>query len=466
MTPTLPEAFHQALHALLGPNGFLTQPNDCWVYGYDNSRRHALPQAVAFPTTHDEVIEIVRQCYQHDVPIVGRGRASGTCGGTVPVQGGLVVSFERMNAIIQQDPINRTLVAQAGVLNEHVQREAKAHGLFWAPDPSSRGYCTIGGNLATSAAGPRALKYGTTRENVLGVKAVIGPGQTLEVGVNTTKGVVGYDLTRLLIGSEGTLGLITQATLKLLPLAQTTWTLRAFFEHTQGACQCIQALMSQSVIPCGLEFMDANSLLALKQAQSVSIPKNARALLIVEWDGIETAMEEHTQHIKRCVHTHGLLDQHLAKTTEDRQQIWAIRKALSQSLRQLSPHKINEDVVVPLSKLFEFIQFLEALEQKVPFPIVTFGHAGNGNLHVNLLADPLDPKTGKQAQQCLEHVFDQVLALGGTLSGEHGVGIEKRDFIEKEIPRPVLSLMSQIKAQFDPKGLFNPGKIFPLSDEG
>lgn len=456
-------AFIHELITRFGNDQVLTDPASCLLYGYDNSRRQGNPDAVLIATETTQIQHAVTLCYQHAIPVIARGRGTGTPGGTVPLTGGLVISCERLDNILQIDPANRMMIVEPGVTNQAIQKAAAAHGFFWPPDPSSAAYCTVGGNLAYNSAGPRAVKYGTTRENTLGLQVVIGTGEVIHTGTKTTKGVVGYDLTRLLIGSEGTLGIITQATLKLTPLAPIKQTLRAAFSDIYSASQAVTSIMAQAVVPCALEFIDAKAIELLRTYDPrLHLPDKAHALLIIEIDGMSEAMPAAIQQIKKAVQNNGLLEIHTAATAGQSEQLWAARKALSPALRTLAPNKINEDVVVPVSALPDLISGLEKLSQQHGITIVNFGHAGNGNIHVNLLTDSLDEKLKQQAQRCLSDVFDLVLRLQGTLSGEHGVAIEKRDFIDREIDPTSLQLMRAIKTVFDPKGILNPGKIFPL----
>ena len=461
MTAELPRRFLDRLAQAVGTENVLTDPADRWVYGYDNSRRHHPPDAVAYATSHAQVADIVRACHEFDVPIVARGRGTNTTGATVPIQGGLVLSLERMDKILAVDPANRALRVESGALNQTAQDEAGKHGFFWPPDPTSAAYCTVGGNIALNAAGPRALKYGATRENILGLVAVTGTGETLHTGCYTTKGAVGYDLTRLLIGSEGTLAVVTEATLKLTPLPESRRTLQAVYRDIRSATEAVVAIMSQPVIPCALEFMDAASIEMIRSYSQAELPHGAGALLIIEVDGQEASMDAAVAAVSKAAKTNGLVALAAAKTKAEAEALWATRKALSPALRNIAPNKLNEDVVVPVSRIPELIEGLEKLSQEYGIPIVNFGHAGNGNIHVNLLYDTQDPQQEKNALPCVSRVFDLVIALGGTLSGEHGVGLAKRDYIARAIDPPTLALMRAIKQQFDPKGVLNPGKVFP-----
>ncbi len=461
----LEAAFFIELAEISGPANLLTEAPDCWPYGYDNSRHHALPDAVVFATGHDQIRRLIQLCNWHRVPITARGRGTGTTGATVPIQGGLVLSLERMDQILQVDSANRMLRVEPGATNQSVQEAAAAHGFFWPPDPTSAAYCTIGGNLACNSAGPRAVKYGTPRENTLGLRAITGDGTELRTGVCTTKGVVGLDLTRLLIGSEGVLAVITEALLKLTPLQEARRTLRAVYASVEAAAEAVSSIMAQPATPCALEFMDSQAIEMVRNHSEADLPRNAGALLIIEIDGNEACLEQAVNAIHQAANVAGCMDISVAHTDMEVKQLWATRKALSPALRNIMPDKINEDVVVPVSRLPELIRGLERLSQKHGITIVNFGHAGNGNMHVNLLLDKSDAQQVQAADRCLDEVFDLVLLLHGTLSGEHGVGLVKRDFIAREIEPATLKLMHRIKQQFDPNGILNPGKSLPTAIE-
>ncbi len=451
---------HRALADVVGADRVLTDPTERHVYGYDNSRKHHLPDAVVFALAEEEVRGIVDTCRAHRVPLIARGRGTGTTGAAVPVRGGVVLSLERMRRILAVDPDNRLLRAEPGATNQDVQQAAAAHGFFWAPDPTSASYCSIGGNIAVNAAGPRAVKYGTVRENTLGLRAVTGRGDAIRTGTDTTKGAVGYDLTRLLIGSEGTLAIITQATLKLTPQGTARRTLRAIYRDMHGAAAAVSRIMAQPQTPCALEFLDGAAIAMVPDFHK-SLPAQAGGLLLIEVDGPEAAMDEAVAAIAAAARGPGLVECVAAGSEGEARALWAVRKALSPALRTLAPNKLNEDVVVPVSRIPELIAGLEALSRRFDIPIVNFGHAGNGNIHVNMLYDSRNPEQEQRARPCLSEIFDLVLRLDGTLSGEHGVGMEKRDYVARAIDPPTLALMRAIKAQFDPDGILNPDKLFP-----
>lgn len=449
------------LCAIFGQASVLTDPGDCLPYGYDNSRRQAMPQAVVFATEHSQIRSLLLLCNKDNINLIARGRGTGTTGATVPDQGGIVLSLERMDRILEIDPDNRSARVEPGVTNQALQQAAAEHGFFWPPDPTSSAICTIGGNLAYNSAGPRAVKYGTPRENTLGLRAITGSGEEIRTGVSTSKGVVGYDLTRLLIGSEGTLGVITEAILKLTPLPEAKQTLRATYRDMHTAAQAVSAIMAQPVTPCALEFMDRAAIDMVRDFSQLEIDAEVGALLMIEVDGPKHCLDKAVEAVAAASHNQGLIDLHIAQTQEEISQLWKARQSLSPALRKVAPKKINEDVVVPVSRIPQLIEGLQQLSESSGIKIVNFGHAGNGNIHVNLLTDPDDSEKMQQAHQCLDATFDLVLGLGGTLSGEHGIGLEKRDFIAREIDPVSLRLMLDIKRQFDPAGILNPGKVFP-----
>jgi len=461
MTPDLPKAFIAALASILPPDNYTLDPAECGAYGFDNSPHLAQPHVVAFPQSHQQIEQLVLLCNEHGIALTPRGRGTGTTGAAVPIHGGLVLSLENMNSIVRMDPENRMMIVQPGVTNEQVQIRAAEHGFFWPPDPTSAAYCSVGGNLAYNSAGPRAVKYGTPRENTLGLTAITGAGKTIHTGVKTTKGVVGYDLTRLIIGSEGTLAVITEATLKLTPLCECKTTLQASYQDIEHAAQAVSSIMAQAITPCALEFIDGNAINMIRNYSPIDLPENTGALLMIEVDGSQHSIKSDTDKVVQAASNPGLLSITKAESQSETTQIWKTRKALSPALRTIAPKKINEDVVVPVSHIPELLTGLDKLASKYKINIVNFGHAGNGNIHVNLLIDPEDREQLEQANACLDDVFSLVLSLEGSLSGEHGVGLEKQAFIDREIDATSLDLMRAIKKQFDPNNILNPGKMFP-----
>ncbi len=458
---TIPTNFISSLQEILPADAVLTEPADCLPYGCDNSRRMVAPDLIVFPTTHKQIKEIITLCNQNKIPVLARGRATATTGATVPLRGGLVISFERMNRIVSIDPDNRVAVVEPGVINQDLQDTLKEHGFFWPPDPTSSAYCTIGGNVSCNSAGPRAVKYGTPRENILGLKGIAGDGSDINAGVYTTKGVVGYDLTRLIAGSEGTLAVMTEITLKLTPLQEQKKVIQSIYVTMEAAANAVANVMAQPETPCALEFIDANSIEMIRSYSEIELPHNAGAMLMIEVDGEFKTIENSLNKVAEAAKVDGLVSLEVANTEEKAQALWKIRKALSPALKKVAPKKINEDVVVPVSNIPKLIEGLNQLSEQFKIKIVNFGHAGNGNIHVNLLINPDDKDEMERAEKCLDKVFDLVLGLKGTLSGEHGIGYEKKKFVPREINPDTLEIMKKIKAVFDPNDILNPGKVFP-----
>ncbi len=444
-------------------------PADAWledaasrhVYGYDNSKRHGEVLAVALPASEAEVQSLVRACHDSGTPVVARGRGSATTGAAVPLRPSVVLCFERMQAIRRIEPGNRLVEVEAGVINGELQRALAAHGCFWPPDPTSAPWSTVGGNLACNAGGPRTLKYGACRENLLGLRFVDGRGELIRSGSDTTKGAVGYDLSRLLVGSEGTLGLITSATLKLAPLPEARTVLRALYDSIEAGAEAVARLMAQPVTPAAIEYMDATAVRLVREKAGVALAPGTQALLLIEADGPARGLDDQVAALSAAAGGAGCIELREAKDAGEAGELWAARKALSPVLRSLAPKKINEDVVVPVSRLPALVHRLAELSGRHRIPIVNFGHAGNGNLHVNLLYDPAVGESDARAQTCLGEVFTAVVELGGTLSGEHGIGIDKRDFLPLAVAPAALDLMRALKRVFDPAGILNPGKVLP-----
>ncbi len=460
MTTALPPALATELSTLLGVDGWFTGEQIRRAHGEDDSRLSALPDAVAMPRDREEVAALVRACRRHRIPVVARGAGTGTTGAAVPFAGGVVVSFARMARILDIRPGDRCAVVEPGVLNGDLQQALQPHGLFWPPDPTSFDRCTIGGNLACNAGGPRAVKYGASRDNVLGLVAVTGAGEIIRCGGPWTKDATGYDLAHLLVGSEGTLALIVEATLRLVPRPVAQAGLRALYRDAGAAAAAVSRLMRQPQVPAMLEFMDASAIALLRRNGS-EVPE-AGAMLLVEADGDHDTLPLALQALAAAAEGDGLLALDVAADGAARDRLWAARRALSPALRSIAPGKINEDVVVPVSRIPDLVAGVEALAAARALPIVVFGHAGNGNLHVNIMYHPEDPAEDARARTALADLFSLVLALGGTLSGEHGIGVAKRDWMERAFDAPTLAAMRAVKAALDPDGILNPGKVLPL----
>ena len=460
MANPLSPAFLREARDALG-DALRTDPAECHGYGYDNSKRQAQPQAVALPTDVAQVQALVQACRRHRVPLTARGRGTNTTGASVPLAGGVVLSFERMDRILRIAPADRLAVVEPGVLNGTLQQALAPQGFFWGAEPTSAPYSTIGGNLACNAGGPRSVKYGSARDNVLALTAVTGAGELLRCGAPTTKDATGFDLTRLLVGSEGRLALIVEATLRLTPLPQETRALRASYRDVASAIAAVARIMAQPVVPCALEFMDTRAVHLARERGGAELPEDAGALLMIEVDGAAGSGDAALRAVRAAADGDGVLSLDAADAPGEREQLWAARRALSPALRSIAAGKINEDVVVPVSALPDLVARVGEAADRLGVTNVNFGHAGNGNLHVNLLFDPADAAQKRNAEACLEQVFAIVLDLGGTLSGEHGIGAAKRDWMARAFDAPTLEVMRRVAAAFDPDGILNPGKVLP-----
>lgn len=455
-------AFLQALTRAVGGERVLTGVPAREAYAWDNTGLRFVPGAVVLAETEEQVAAVLVLCQEAGMPVTPRGAGTGNVGGSLAVQGGVVLSLQRMNRILAISPEDRYAVVEPGVVNADLQQALKPHALFWPPDPSSAKSCTIGGNIAMCSAGPHAVALGVTRDWVLGLKAVLPGGRRIRTGGRTTKNVVGFDLTRLLVGSEGLLAVVTEAVLKLAPLPGETRLVRALFRRVEEAARAVSRLMEMDPPPAAIEFLDAASLELLRRQGGLAIPREGEALLLVEVSGAAEEIEARTQRTAARLLPFSPIE--MARSSgqgAEAETVWAARFALSPALKKLAPRRVNEDVVVPVSRLPDLVRFLEETSREAEIPIVTFGHAGNGNLHVNLLADPSDPALAPRIAQLVEGIFRRVLALDGSLSGEHGIGLQKRSFLPLEVDPPTLALHKQIKALFDPRGILNPGKVWP-----
>ena len=456
-----------SLRELFG-DALLTDPGECLAYGYDNSKRRATPSAVVLPENADQVQRLVQLCREHRTPITARGRGTNTTGASVPIEGGVVVSFERMNRILRISPDDRVAVVEPGVLNGDLQAALAEHGLFWPPDPTSAPYSSVGGNLACNAGGPRAVRWGSSRDNVLGLVAITGCGERIRCGAPTSKDSTGYDLSRLVVGSEGTLALIVEASLKLSAKPESRRSLRALYRDTGSAARAVGQLMIQAELPSALEFMDAEAVRLARERGGADVAAalgDAGALLMIEVESAEGAVDAARDALETAARNDGLIAIDRADDAQQRESLWAARRALSPALRSVAPGKINEDVVVPVSRLAELVTRLQTLATRHDTHVVSFGHAGNGNLHVNLLHDPADAAQTKRAHACLDEVFATVIELGGTLSGEHGIGLAKRDWMARAFDTDTLATMRRVKVAFDPDGILNPGKVLPSEND-
>ncbi len=434
---------------------------DLACYAYDATARIYFPDAVLFPKDTKEISAILSLANEDGFYVIPRGSGSGMTGGSLAVNGGVIVVMSRLNRILEIDMDNLVAHVEPGVLTGHLHQAVEKKGLFYPPDPSSSEFSTLGGNLAECAGGPRAVKYGVTRDYVLGLEAVLPTGEPIRTGVQTAKGVVGYDLTRLLIGSEGTLGIITRMTLRLIPLPEAVRAMTAVFDTLETAAETVSKVIRSGIIPRTIEFMDNASIRCVERYLKIDLPIDAEALLLIEVDGKVDEANILINQLKTMCMNQGATGVRVAETKAEVANLWKARKAISPALFQYGPDKINEDIVVPRSKIPDIVRKINVLKKQTGLTMVSFGHAGDGNIHFNIMLDKKNKAELKKAEDAIEELFDYTLELGGTISGEHGVGITKAPYMAKEIGPVERGLMKKIKTVFDPNGVLNPGKIFP-----
>jgi len=451
----------QGLTAIVGADNILTEKQDLICYGYDATQMEFLPDAVVHPANPAEVSAVLTLANQKGFPVFPRGAGSGFTGGSLPKAGGVVLVTTRMNRILRIDTENLIAEVEPGVVTEQFQIAVEKLGLFYPPDPASLKFSTLGGNVAENAGGPRCVKYGVTRDFVMGLEVVLPTGEIIRTGTETYKAVVGYDMTRLLCGSEGTLGVITKIIFKLLPLPEAKKTMLTIFDSIDGAAKAVSTIIGAKIIPTTLEFMDYATLQCVEKRFSLGIPSEGRAVLIIEVDGDRELIEKQAARIQELIAPLGLVQCTVAKDNAESEALWKVRRLVSPSLRDINPTKYNEDIVVPRSKVPDVIRTIEKIQQKYDIPIVNFGHAGDGNIHVNIMIDKEIPGMEAKAHEAIKEVFQAALDLNGTMSGEHGVGLAKAPYIELELSPVQIRAMKAIKHALDPNNILNPGKMFP-----
>jgi glycolate oxidase len=448
------------LERALGSGRVVTDADVLATYAADESEvAPHLPDAVIRVQSEREVAAAMRVCAEHSVPVTPRAGGTGRTGGAVPLAGGVVLAFEHMRAIKGIEEDNLIAVVEPGVVTGELHLAVEERGLFYPPDPNSLASCTLAGNAAENAGGPRALRYGCTRDYVLGMRVVTADGTVLSLGKRTAKGVTGYDLTSLLVGSEGTLAITTELTLKLLPKPEAVGTLLAFLPDLDAAGRAVSAVLLHGMLPRCMELLDEATLDIVRGSSALPIPKTTRALLVIEIDGDQNALDPQLERCGNALSEAGASEVLMARHSGERQQLWAARRELSRALRARAKYKLAEDVVVPRSKIPALIGACQRISQRFRVHMPSYGHAGDGNLHVNFLWD--DPDDAPRVHDAIAAVFEAVVGLGGTLSGEHGIGVLKAKYLPLEQSPELIALQERVKATFDPKNILNPGKIFP-----
>lgn len=462
---TLSDTLRSAVAAIVGERWTRSDPADLARYGTDALQRGHPADLVLLPASTAEIAAIAVLCHAQRISLVVRGAGTGYTGGAVPVRGGVVVSMERLNRILEIDEENLLAVVQPHVITGDLQDAVEARGLFYPPDPASLRISSLGGNVAECAGGPRAVKYGTTRRYVLALEAVLPTGEIIRTGSKAVKNVVGYDLTQLLIGSEGTLAIITEITLRLVPRPRVQATLGATFDGIPAGVRAVTELLRARVVPATIEIVDAASLEAVERhLQRPLAPAGTGALLIVEVDGVSGGVREEIALVRDACQRAGATSVHIAESAAERDRLWEARRELSFALRAVRPRKINHDVVVPRGRVPALFELIDRLRHDLDLLIACFGHAGDGNIHVNLLVDPANADEMARARQAELQLFTGVVALEGSITGEHGIGFAKAPYLGIELSVEVMALMQRVKHAFDPHGILNPGKMWDCRD--
>ncbi len=433
---------------------------DRLCYSYDAITGNHIPDAVVFPNSTEEIAQILTLANTEKFPIIPRGNGTGTTGGSLPVQKGVVLVLTGLNKIINIDTDNFTAIAEPGVITGDLHKAVEQKGLFYPPDPSSSAFSSLGGNIAECAGGPRAVKYGVTKDYVIGLQAVLPTGEIIKTGVSTAKGVVGYDLTKLLTGSEGTLAVITSITVRLLPLPETIRTMTAIFPSMDDAAMSVSAIMRSGTVPRTCEYLDNASIRCAESFANIGLPVDAGAMLIIEADGNTGEADMAIRKFGTICTENGAETVRIATDENETKKLWDARKAVSPALYMYGPDKINEDIVVPRSKIPDVVRKIESLKKETGLTMVSFGHAGDGNIHFNIMLDKTNHEQYRNAEKAVEDIFDYTVSVNGTLSGEHGVGVKKSKYITKELGHAEIELMKNIKRVFDPNNILNPGKLF------
>ncbi|MEP7337279.1 MAG: FAD-linked oxidase C-terminal domain-containing protein [Acidobacteriota bacterium] len=450
----------ERLAAIVGHDHTTTAPDIITANSQDALKQVFCAEAVVFPRTAEEIAAIVKLANEHKFYVTARGGGVGYTGGAVPVRGGIVLATSRMNQILEINKADLVTVVEPAVRNYDLQQAVEAEGLFYPPDPSSWKDSFIGGNIALNAGGPRCVKYGNTKQFVLGLDFVTPTGEIIKAGTRTPKNATGYHLESLMIGSEGMLGIITRCILRLLPKPETRRTALAIFETAQDACNCVADFTSSGILPVALELLDRISINAIEDFEPSGLPRNAGALLIIEVDGLREAVAREAEIVREMCAKHHAIKFTEAANDAEADAIWEVRRKMSPAVAKTGIIKLNHDVVVPRSRIPEMLEFLQALSARSGFLIPTFGHAGDGNLHTNVMLQTNDEETRKRGAATVREVFQKACELGGTISGEHGVGYAKAPFLDLALTGPTIELMKVIKRAMDPNGILNPGKVF------
>ncbi|MBD1381792.1 FAD-binding oxidoreductase [Metabacillus arenae] len=451
------------LIAIVGEEHFKDNQEALISHSYDATPIYQeIPDAVLFPGSTAEVSAVLKVASEHLIPIVGRGAGSNLCGGTVPVKGGIVMVTNRMNQLLEIDTDNLTAIIQPGLITSNFHKEVEKLGLFYPPDPGSMSISTMGGNIMENAGGLRGLKYGTTRDYVIGLEAVLPSGEIIRTGGKLYKDVAGYDLTKLLVGSEGTLAIITEATVKLLPAPKVKRTMIAMYEDIYAAARTVSKIVGNRIIPATLEFIDNATLRVVEEYNKLGLPTDMDAILLIEQDGMDlSVVEKDIKEIINICKQEGAVDVKIAQSDEEATKLMQARRGALSTIARIRPTTYQEDATVPRSKIAEMVTQINQIAEKYNLQICTFGHAGDGNLHPTCATDARDKEEFHRVEMAYEEIFRAAIDLGGTITGEHGVGLIKAPYLEWKVGRIGIEIMKGIKRAFDPDNILNPGKIWP-----
>jgi len=450
-----------ALSQIFPPDRLLSEVEDLIPYARDGTAAmRQMPEVVVFAESRDDVAATLKLATEHKFPVITRGSGTGLSGGSIPSPGGVVLCLARMNRVLEVDSANLTLRAQAGATTISIAEAAEAQGLFYPPDPGSMKISTIGGNVAENSGGLRGLKYGITRDYVMGLEVVLPDSTVIFTGNKCVKDVAGYSLRDLFIGSEGTLGIVTEVLLKLIPKPAARRTLLATFARMEAAAETVSAIIARKVIPCTLEFLDRVTIRCVEDYMHMGLPLDAEAILLMETDGHPAAVEDESRLMEEIARQHGATSVRIATTAEEAAQLATARRSAFSALARVAPTTILEDATVPRSELARMVSHIQEVGTRHNLKIGTFGHMGDGNLHPTFLTDERNADEMHRVELAMREIFDFAISIGGTITGEHGVGLAKKEFLPRAIGESNLAVMRTMRSVFDPHGILNPGKIF------
>lgn len=457
----LTKKMKQELIHIVGSENFDDSKVGRLVYSYDATPQfQSMPDAVIAPRNTKEVSEIVKTCNKHQIPIVPRGSGTNLCAGTCPTEGGIVLLFKNMNAILEIDEENLTVTVQPGVITLDMIQAVESKGLFYPPDPSSMKISTIGGNINENSGGLRGLKYGVTRDYVLALEVVLPKGDIIRTGGKLAKDVAGYDLTRLIVGSEGTLGIITEATLKLIPTPESKMTMLALYQDLEAAAKTVSNIIANKIIPTTLEFLDQPTLKVVEAHAQIGLPTDVKAVLLIEQDGPMEVVKRDIEKMARLCEQEQAVSVKIAASEEEANNLRTARRSALSALARLKPTTILEDATVPRSEIAKMVKAINEIAEKYVLNICTFGHAGDGNLHPTCLTDVRNHEEIERVEKAFEEIFKKAIELGGTITGEHGVGVMKAPYLQLKLGEAGIAAMKAIKNSLDPNNIMNPGKVF------